>query len=124
VNEPIVTNSAANERSLPRKPADVVPFLDAFIARKEAEISEIEQMVDRYEKRRLKEERAYQSMSVIRKMLSGRKPAHHVAVEYIHYVKQPMERARMLRQEIERARRLRDSKTPPSDMMTELGAFV
>ncbi|WP_246070589.1 hypothetical protein [Paenibacillus kobensis] len=124
MTDPIEMNSAAHEWALPRKPADVLPFLDAFIARKEAEIAEIEQMVDRYEKRRLMEERAYQSMSVIRKMLSGRKPAHHVAVEYIHYVKQPMERARMLRQEIERARQLRDSKTSSSDKLTELVSFV
>ncbi len=86
------------------KVADVIPFLNTYIARKEQEISEIEQMVDRYEKRRLMEERAYQTMSTLRRMLSGKKPDHHLAVEYIHYVKKPMEKVRQLRKEVERAR--------------------
>ncbi len=38
------------------KVADVIPFLNTYIARKEQEISEIEQMVDRYEKRRMMKE--------------------------------------------------------------------
>ncbi|MFC5652382.1 hypothetical protein ACFPYJ_25360 [Paenibacillus solisilvae] len=86
------------------KVADVIPFLNTYIARKEQEINEIEQMVERYEKRRLMEERAYQSMSTLRRMLSGKKPDHHLAVEYIHYVKKPMEKVRQLRKEVERAR--------------------
>ncbi|MBD3917522.1 hypothetical protein H8B09_02050 [Paenibacillus sp. PR3] len=109
--------------SAPHKPADVVPFLEAYIAKKEEEIAEIEQMVSRYEERRLKEERAYQAMSSLRKLLSGRKPAHHLAVEYIHYIKQPMERARMLRHEIERARALRDSAVPEAAKLSELESF-
>lgn len=108
---------------VPHKPADVVPFLEAFIAKKEEEIAEIEQMVSRYEKRRLQEERAYQAMSSLRKLLSGRKPAHHLAVEYIHYIKQPMERARLLRHEIERARALRDSSAPETSKLSELESF-
>lgn len=107
----------------PDKPADVVPFLEAYIAKKEEEIAEIEQMVSRYEQRRLKEERAYQAMSSLRKLLSGRKPAHHLAVEYIHYIKQPMERARLLRNEIERARALRDSVVPEAAKLSELESF-
>ncbi|PWV97835.1 hypothetical protein DFQ01_12022 [Paenibacillus cellulosilyticus] len=117
----IITNE--DRLRMPHKPADVVPFLEAYIAKKEEEIAEIEQMVSRYEKRRLKEERAYQSMSSLRKLLSGRKPAHHLAVEYIHYIKQPMERARLLRQEIERARALRDSSAPESSKLSELDSF-
>jgi hypothetical protein len=107
----------------PHKPADVVPFLEAYIAKKEEEIAEIEQMVSRYEERRLKEERAYQSMSSLRKLLSGKKPTHHLAVEYIHYIKQPMERVRLLRLEIERARELRDSSAPAATKLSELESF-
>lgn len=88
------------------KVADVIPFLNTYITKKELEISEIEQMVERYEKRRLAEERAYQSMSTLRRMLSGKKPDHHLAVEYIHYVKKPMEKVRQLRKEVERAREI------------------
>jgi hypothetical protein len=107
----------------PHKPADVVPFLEAYIAKKEEEIAEIEQMVGRYEERRLKEERAYQSMSSLRKLLSGKKPTHHLAVEYIHYIKKPMERVRLLRLEIERARELRDSSAPAATKLSELESF-
>ncbi|WP_219835943.1 hypothetical protein [Paenibacillus sp. R14(2021)] len=87
-----------------RKAAEVIPFLNTYIAKREQEITEIEQMVERYQKRRLQEERSYQSMSTLRRMLSGKKPDHHLAVEYIHYVKKPMEKVRTLRQEIEQAR--------------------
>lgn len=123
MTESVIMSHAAGLK-IPHKPADVVPFLDAYIAKKEAEIAEIEQMVDRYEKRRLKEERAYQSMSMFRKLLSGRKPAHHLAVEYIHYVKQPMERARSLKQEVERARSLRNNPEPSTIQISELESLV
>ncbi|MBW7474618.1 hypothetical protein K0T92_07665 [Paenibacillus oenotherae] len=94
-----------------RKAAEVIPFLKAYIAKKEQEIIEIEAMVERYEKRRLMEERAYQSMSTLRRLISGKKPDHHLAVEYIHYVKKPMEKARMLRQEVEHARSILNAPT-------------
>ncbi|WP_230633026.1 hypothetical protein [Paenibacillus athensensis] len=80
------------------------PFLEAYIARKEQQAAEIEQVVERYEIKRMKEERAYQSMSPLRRMLTGKKPDHHLAVEYIHYVKKPMEQVKKLRAEIEQAR--------------------
>ncbi|MNR18804.1 hypothetical protein D3C85_1355510 [compost metagenome] len=94
-----------------RKAAEVLPFLEAYITRKEQQAREIEQVVERYEVKRMKEERAYQSMSSFRRMLSGKKPDHHLAVEYIHYVKKPMEQVRKLRLEIEQARQImNDSK--------------
>jgi hypothetical protein len=102
MTDPIV--NAVPSRGKHRKAAEVVPFLEAYIAKKEQEIAEIEQMVERYEKRRMAEERAYQSMSALRRLLSGKKPDHHLAVEYIHYVKKPMEKVRALRLEIENAR--------------------
>jgi hypothetical protein len=95
-----------------RKAAEVYPFLEAYIARKEEQISEIEQVVDRYEKKRLMEERSYQSMSAFRKMFAGKKPDHHLAVEYIHYVKKPMQQIRKLRLEIENARTILQQSKP------------
>ncbi|MCA0755490.1 hypothetical protein KP806_10540 [Paenibacillus sp. N4] len=111
--DPIIHNgfsfSAVAEH---RKAAEVYPFIEAYVAKKEQEIAEIEQMVERYEKRRLMEERAYQSMSTLRRMLTGKKPDHHLAVEYIHFVRKPMEKVRMLRQEIEKARSIQNSSAP------------
>ena len=95
-----------------RKAAEVIPFLEAYITKKEQEIAEIEQMVQRYEKRRMMEERAYQSMSTFRRLLSGKKPDHHLAVEYIHYVKKPMEKVRALRIEVENARAILNNPNP------------
>jgi hypothetical protein len=95
-----------------RKAAEVYPFLEAYIARKEEQISEIEQVVDRYEKKRLMEERSYQSMSAFRKMFASKKPDHHLAVEYIHYVKKPMQQIRKLRLEIENARTILQQSKP------------
>ena len=74
--------------------------------------SEIEQMVARYEKRRTAEEQAYRALTGIRRLLAGRKPDHHLAVEYIHYVKKPLEKARALRQEIEHARAIQQTSSP------------
>ncbi|MFC5449510.1 hypothetical protein [Paenibacillus aestuarii] len=96
----------------PRRAAEVFPFLEAYIARKEQQASEIEQVVERYEMKRMKEERAYQSMSALRRMFSGKKPDHHLAVEYIHYVKKPMEQVKKLRAEIERARKIMNESKP------------
>ncbi|MDG0808767.1 hypothetical protein [Cohnella rhizosphaerae] len=82
--------------------AEVHSLLDALIAKRLEEVAEIEQMVQRYERRIQKEEQAYRTMSTLRKLLSGKKPDHHAAVEYIHYVKKPLEKARKLREEIAR----------------------
>lgn len=99
-----------------RKAADIYPFLESYIAKKEQQIAEILQVVERYEKKRMMEERAYQSMSPLRRMLSGKKPDHHLAVEYIHYVKKPMEQVRRLRGEVEAARAI-ISGSKPGDMI-------
>lgn len=115
MTDPIIyTNFAAAHH---RKAAEVLPFIDAYVAKKEQEIAEIEQMVERYENRRSKEERAYQSMSTLRRLLSGRKPDHHLAVEYIHFVKKPMEKVRELRQKIDNARSIQQSSSP-SDIVS------
>lgn len=101
-----------NPKGMPRKAAEVFPFLEAYIARKEQQALEIEQVVERYEVKRMKEERAYQTMSSLRRMFSGKKPDHHLAVEYIHYVKKPMEQVKKLRAEIAQARQIMNESKP------------
>jgi hypothetical protein len=96
--EPLI--SISNAATPRRKTAEVHSLLEALISKREQEISEIEQMVERYERRLRLEEQAYRSMSTLRRMLTGKKPDHHLAVEYIHYVKKPMEKVRALRLEI------------------------
>jgi Ser/Thr protein kinase RdoA (MazF antagonist) len=122
--------NAASTRSLnaveKRRAADVYPFLEAYIAKREHQIADIIQMVERYEKKRMMEERAYQAMSPLRRMLSGKKPDHHIAVEYIHYVRKPMEQVKQMRYEIESARVLLEESLPqdmiklPDEMVKEL----
>lgn len=85
-----------------RKSADVHSLLEALIAKREQAIAEIEQMVERYERRLRMEEQSYRSMSPLRRMITGKRPDHHLAVEYIHYVKKPLEKARQLRAEVTR----------------------
>ena len=98
--------SESADRSDKRKSAEVYPFLETFIARKQQQINEILQVVERYEKKRSIEDQAYQTMSPLRRFISGRKPDHHLAVEYIHYVKKPLEQVSRLRAEIESAKAL------------------
>jgi hypothetical protein len=109
-------HDAVSTRSLnpmvKRKAADVYPFLETYINKREHQMAEIMQMVERYEKKRMMEERAYQSMSPLRKMLSGKKPDHHIAVEYIHYVRKPMEQVKQIRSEIEQARTILNESQP------------
>lgn len=95
-----------------RRHTEVFSFLESLIEKRQQEIAEIEEMVERYERRIRKEEQAYRTMSPLRRMLAGKKPDHHVAVEYIHYVKKPMEKARQLREEINRYREMLDGKQP------------
>lgn len=91
-----------------RKAAEIYPFLETYITKREQLIVEIEQVIERYEKRRMKEEQALQVMSSFRRLFSGKKPDHHLAVEYIHYVKKPKEQVRQLREEIQAARLIFD----------------
>lgn len=97
-----------------RKAADVYPFLEAYIERRESQITEIQQVIDRYQRKRLKEDQVYHTMSPLRRMFAGKKPDHHLAVEHIHYVKKPMEQIRKLQREISRAKELMDN-TKPGD---------
>lgn len=104
--------SGGSVRVNQRKAAEVYPFLEAYIARKEEQLAELEQTIERYEKKRMMEERSYQMMSAFRRLFAGKKPDHHLAVEYIHYVKKPMEQIRVLRLEIEQARAILNESEP------------
>jgi hypothetical protein len=95
-----------------RKAADVFPFLEVYISKRENQIAEIVQIVERYEKKRMMEDKAYQTMSPLRRMLTGKKPDHHIAVEYIHYVRKPMEQVKQMRLEIEKARMILEESQP------------
>ena len=104
--ERAVVKAISQERNKTALTADVHSFLELFISKRERQITDIELVVSRYEKKRHTEERASQSFSGIRKFFSGKKPDHHLAVEYIHYVKKPMEQVRMLRAEIDTAKQM------------------
>jgi len=101
---PVIKALAADQPQVTasRKSADVHSLLEALIAKRMQAIAEIEQMVERYERRLRMEEQSYRSMSPLRRMLTGKRPDHHLAVEYIHYVKKPLEKARELRAEVAR----------------------
>jgi hypothetical protein len=114
MREPKVVISTA--QSAPRrKSAEIHSLLEALISKREQEIAEIEQMVERYERRLRIEEQAYRTMSTLRRMITGKRPDHHLAVEYIHYVKKPMEKVRMLRGEILKYQGMLDG-TVPTDL--------
>jgi hypothetical protein len=109
-----------------QKAGDVYPFVEAYLKRREAQIAEILQLVERYEAKRMKEEQAYRGMSSLRRLLSGKKPDHHVAVEYIHYVKKPMEKVKRLRKDMEIVKAILEGSKPddlinlPEDIEREL----
>ena len=59
-------------------------------ARRMLYIAKLHGQIEQYEKRRAQQQAAYHKMSPIRKLFSGKAPDHHVAVEYMVYVRQPM----------------------------------
>jgi acetyl-CoA carboxylase alpha subunit len=69
--------------------------LTGMMERREKKIQELRRKIEQYEKRRSQEQTAYQNMSPWRRWIAGRTPDQHRAVEYMVYIKQPM-------QEIER----------------------
>jgi hypothetical protein len=104
-----VVKTISQERQKSGHGADIHSFLELFIAKRERQIREIELFVSRYEKKLHTEEKARQNFSGIRKLFGGKKPDHHLAVEYIHYVKKPMEQARQLREEIESVKEMMET---------------
>jgi hypothetical protein len=56
--------------------------------------------VEDYEKTRAAREMAYHAMSPLRRFLAGKKPDHHLAAEYIAFVKRPLQEVSRLTGEI------------------------
>ncbi|HBI04422.1 MAG TPA: hypothetical protein DDY49_10400 [Paenibacillaceae bacterium] len=68
--------------------------------KREILIKNLYQKIETYEKKRAQETVAYHKMSAFRKLLAAKTPNHHLAVEYLVYVKQPMEEIERLNKEI------------------------
>ncbi|HJV46849.1 MAG TPA: hypothetical protein VJ824_14120 [Bacillota bacterium] len=47
--------------------------------------------IEQFEKKRMAEERMYRSLSPLRKLIVGKRPDHHLAVEHMVYVKRPLQ---------------------------------
>lgn len=75
------------------------PFAQMRLNR-ELLIRNLYQKIDAYEKKKLQEQVAYHKMSAFRKLLAPRTPTHHLAVEYLVYVKEPLEEIDKLNKEI------------------------
>lgn len=68
--------------------------------KRELMIKSLQQQIETYEKKRAQQQAAYHRMSAFRKLLAGKTPEHHLAVEYLVYVKQPMEEIEKINREI------------------------
>jgi hypothetical protein len=69
----------------------LVLFFSELIKRRKEKSDSLAQRIEQYEKKRMAEERIYSSMSPLRKLITGRRPDHHLAVEYMVYVKRPLQ---------------------------------
>jgi hypothetical protein len=56
--------------------------------------------VEDYEKSRIAREMSYHAMGPLRRFLAGKKPDHHLAAEYIAFVKRPLQEISRLTGEI------------------------
>lgn len=63
-------------------------LLERVKAKKEEDVEELKNRIDKYEQKRRAEEALYQSMSPIRRLFTGRPASHHQAVEYMVHVKE------------------------------------
>ncbi|WCK53389.1 hypothetical protein PP175_18825 [Aneurinibacillus sp. Ricciae_BoGa-3] len=72
-------------------------------------IQELRGKIERYERKREQERNAYQQMSAIRRWLAARTPEHHLAVEQLVYVKQPMMEIERLAGELSRLQRVAET---------------
>ncbi|BAU27314.1 hypothetical protein DFP93_102443 [Aneurinibacillus soli] len=70
---------------------ELTDYLHEIKAKRLFYIAELHNRIERYEKRRAQQQAAYHKMSSIRKLFSGKAPDHHLAVEYMVYVRQPMQ---------------------------------
>lgn len=70
---------------------ELTNYLCEIKAKRLSYIAELHGRIERYEKRRAQQQAAYHKMSSLRKLFSGKAPDHHLAVEYMVYVRQPMQ---------------------------------
>lgn len=81
-------------------PLALLNVLEQMRFKREKLIKNLNQKIEIYEKKKVQEQVAYHKMSAFRKLLAARTPDHHLAVEYLVYVKQPLEEIEKLNREI------------------------
>ena len=74
--------------------------LNKMKAKREVLVKKIQQQIETYEKKRAQEQITYHKMSGLRKLLAGKTPPHHRAVEHLVYVKQPMDEIEKINREL------------------------
>lgn len=84
----------------------LILIIQSLTAKKQDEIEYFKDKIARYEQKRRKEEAAYQSLSPLRRLFTGRPPSHHQAVEYMVYVKEPFKKIEKVKREIQDLKRV------------------
>lgn len=69
----------------------MLPLLEEMLHLRENQVRGLVEKVEQYENKRNAEERVYQSMGPFRRLLAAKRPEHHLAVEYMVYVKRPLQ---------------------------------
>ncbi|MEW9667810.1 hypothetical protein [Ammoniphilus sp. 3BR4] len=69
----------------------MMPLLEEMLHLREKQVRGLVEKVEQYENKRNAEERVYQSMGPFRRLLAAKRPEHHLAVEYMVYVKRPLQ---------------------------------
>lgn len=69
----------------------MLPLLEDMLQLRENQVRMLVEKVEKYEHKRNAEERVYQSMGPFRRLLAAKRPEHHLAVEYMVYVKRPLQ---------------------------------
>ncbi|WP_051331211.1 hypothetical protein [Aneurinibacillus terranovensis] len=72
-------------------------------------VRSLRERIEHYEKKRAKEQAAYQKMSALRRWIAGKTPDHHLAVENLVYIKQPMQEIERINAELQRLQRLAEA---------------
>lgn len=100
----------ATERMLLEKAEErlLLAVLQRMMKKRQEMIQALRNKIDRYEKQRAQERIAYHKMSAFRKWLAGKTPEHHLAVENLVYIKQPMEEIERLTDELARLKRIEE----------------
>jgi hypothetical protein len=87
----------------------LLEVLTYMVQERRNRIHGLREKIERYERKREQERNAYQQMSTIRRWLAGRTPEHHLAVEQLVYVKQPMMEIERLAGEMSRLQKVTET---------------